>query len=321
MSERAEITQRTGIDEKRERLAEMLEQRSTVARTYPLSFAQQRLWFLDQLNPGNPFYSIHQAMQLDFAVDRVVLSRALNEIVRRHDALRTTFRSVDGRPIQVVAPSLSIPLRVADLRDLGAEAAGRALQIATTDAQTPFDLTTGPLLRAHLMHVATNRWVLALTIHHVVCDGWSMSVLFDELSTLYDAFARNKPSPLPPLAIQYPDFAAWQRSAANLERIDEQLGYWTQQLANLPALTMPTDRPRPAVQSFAGETRHFALPADLVAALRDLCAQSGATHATRFAAFPSRSTGTTTACWMPGCVSRSASISPGSIRTPRTLIC
>ncbi len=295
MSERAEITQRTGIDEKRERLAEMLEQRSTVARTYPLSFAQQRLWFLDQLNPGNPFYSIHQAMQLDFAVDRVVLSRALNEIVRRHDALRTTFRSVHGRPIQVVAPSLSIPLRVADLRDLGAEAAGRALQIATTDAQTPFDLTTGPLLRAHLMHVATNRWVLALTIHHVVCDGWSMSVLFDELSTLYDAFARNKPSPLPPLAIQYPDFAAWQRSAANLERIDEQLGYWTQQLANLPVLTMPTDRPRPAVQSFAGETRHFALPADLVAALRDLCAQSGATLfmglLTGFAALLGRYTG------------------------------
>jgi amino acid adenylation domain-containing protein len=296
MSERADITRGTSL-EQRDRLAEMLQQRRYVARTYPLSFAQQRLWFLDQLNPGNPFYSIHQALQLDFAIDPAVLSRALNEIIRRHDALRTTFRSVDGRPIQVVVASLSIPVPVVDLRDLGAAAAGRALQIATAEAQTPFDLTTGPLLRAHLMHVATHRWVLALTIHHIVCDGWSMSVFFDELSALYDAFARSKASPLPPLAIQYPDFAAWQRSGASLERIDEQLGYWTEQLADLPALAMPLDRPRPAVQSFAGETRHFALPADLVAGLRELCAQSGATLfmglLTGFAALLARYTGQT----------------------------
>ena len=277
MSERADLAQRAEVDGKRERLAELLERRQNLPQTYPLSFAQQRLWFLDQLNPGNPFYSIHQAMQLDFVIDPTVLSRALNEVVRRHDALRTSFRSVDGRPVQVVTPLLSIPLAVVDLRHLGAEADERALEIATAEARTPFDLTTGPLLRARLIRLAAARWVLALTIHHILSDGWSMGVFFHELATLYDAFARGKPSPLLPLPIQYPDFAAWQRSLANLERIEEQLGYWTKQLADLPVLAMPTDRPRPAVQSFAGETRHFVLPADVVTSLSELCSQSGAT--------------------------------------------
>ncbi len=296
MSERADLAQRAVVDGRRERLAELLERQQDLARTYPLSFAQQRLWFLDQLNPGNPFYSIHQAMQLDFAIDPAVLSRALNEVVRRHDALRTTFRSVEGRPVQVVTPSLSIPVPVVDIRHLGANADERALEIATAEARTPFDLTTGPLLRARLIRLAAARWVLALTIHHIASDGWSMGVFFDELATLYDAFARGQPSPLPQLSIQYPDFAAWQRSPAILQRIEEQLGYWTKHLADLPVLALPTDRPRPAVQSFAGETRHFLLPADVLTPLRELCSQSSGTTLfmgllTSFAALLARYTG------------------------------
>ena len=225
MSPHADSVTRPVPDTKRERLAELLEHGASMARTYPLSFAQQRLWFLDQLNPGNPFYSISQTMQLDFPIDSGVLTRALNEMVSRHDALRTTFHSVDGRPVQVVAPALALVVAVMDLRHLGPEAAARAREIATVEARTTFDLTRGPLLRVRLIRVGAARSVLTLTIHHIVSDGWSMEVFFKELATLYEAFARGKPSPLAPLTVQYPDFAAWQRSPPSLERIEAQVGY------------------------------------------------------------------------------------------------
>lgn len=277
MSPHADSVTRPVPDTKRERLAELLEHGASMARTYPLSFAQQRLWFLDQLNPGNPFYSISQTMQLDFPIDSGVLTRALNEMVSRHDALRTTFRSVDGRPVQVVAPALALVVAVMDLRHLGPEAAARAREIATVEARTTFDLTRGPLLRVRLIRVGAARSVLTLTIHHIVSDGWSMEVFFKELATLYEAFARGKPSPLAPLTVQYPDFAAWQRSPPSLERIEAQVGYWVRQLADLPALALPTDHIRPVTQSFAGKTSQFALPSELIKSLRLLAAQSDAT--------------------------------------------
>ena len=241
------------------------------AYVFPTSFAQERLWFLDQLVPNSAFYNINTSLRLSFAVNREALERSINEIVRRHETLRTTFKVVDGQPVQVVAPALQPGLPVVDLRGLKeTERESEAVRLATEESQGPFNLATGPLLRTTLLCLGEEDYVFLLTMHHIIADGWSMVVLFQELSDIYQAFSDGRPSPLPELPIQYADFAVWQKEWLRGEVIDEQLAYWKRQLQELPLLQLPTDWPRPAVQSFAGTVCSFWLPEPLYLALVEL---------------------------------------------------
>jgi hypothetical protein len=179
---------------------------------FPLSFAQQRLWFFAQLEPESPAYNIPAAYQLSGPLNVPALEQSLNDIVRRHETLHTTFTAVDGQPVQVVAPHRPRALLVVDLRGLpDADKEARAMQLVTEDAHRPFDLAQGPLFRATLMHLAEEKYVLLLNMHHIVSDGWSTRVLNRELMALYGAFSTGTPSTLPELPIQYADFAIWQR--------------------------------------------------------------------------------------------------------------
>jgi len=267
-----------GRQRRRRQLTEMLTSAAKGDRWERLSFAQQRMWFLDQLHPGTSFYNIHVALRLEFGVDPVILQRCVNEIVARHEVLRTSFQVVDGTAVQVITPALRIPLTVTDLSSVPPDRIEEAMKGAATDqARQPFDLTRAPLLRTLLLRLGPSASVLAITIHHAIADGWSMRVLFTELATLYSAFAAGRPSPLPKLAIQYADYALWQRDQLTGERLDNQLDYWTQQLHHLPMLELPTDRPRPPVQTFTGATHHFTLPITATTRLRRLAADANAT--------------------------------------------
>src|SRR6516162_8146765 len=175
------------------------------------SYAQRSLWFLDQLVPGSSLYNLHSATRLFSAINVTALEQSINEIVRRHESLRTAFRALDGEPVQVVARTLNLALPVADLRQAAeSEREDEALRIAVEEAQRPFDLTKWPLLRARLLRMGEEDYILLLTMHHIVCDFWSMNVFQEELSTLYEAFCAGRPSPLPELPIQYADFADWE---------------------------------------------------------------------------------------------------------------
>jgi hypothetical protein len=244
----------------------------------PLSFAQQRLWFLDRLMPGNTFYNENTTLRLSFPLNVAALEQSVNEIVRRHEALRTIFKAVDGQPVQIIAPTLTLPLPVIDLRELPeTKRETEVLRLAADEAQRLFDLAQGPLIRTTLLKLREQDYVFLLTMHHIVSDGWSMSVFFRELSVLYTAFCLGKSSPLPELSIQYADFAVWQRQWLQGERLETQLAYWRKQLADLPLLQLPTDRPRPAVQSFRGARQLMAIPEPLYVALQALSQQEGVT--------------------------------------------
>jgi len=263
-------------DDRRRVLAELLAARTARRRVFPLSFAQARLWFLDQLHPGNVFYTIDVALRLDFAVDPDVMQRCVDDLVGRHEALRTTFETRDDEPVQVVAADVAVPVRVVDVADRPDPQAA-AVQVATDQARTSFDLRTGPLLRVTLVRLGPARWVLAVAVHHIVADGWSMRVLFAEVAALYSAHARHVAPQLADLPVQYPDYALWQREQLSGTQLDGHLGYWTRQLAGLPVLDLPADRPRPAVQTFTGATTSFTLPAQAVAELRAAASAVGAT--------------------------------------------
>ncbi len=244
-----------------------------------LSFAQQRLWFLDQLAPGNLFYNIPMLVRLTGDLDIQALEQSLDEIVRRHEILRTTFATVDGQPTQVIAPELKLPLPVVDLADLPeAEREEGARRLAMQEARRPFDLARGPLLRARLFRLGKEDHIAVVTMHHIISDGWSMDVFVRELAVLYEAFKQGHPSPLPELPIQYADFAYWQREWLQGEVMECQLAYWKEQLSGRPLmLDLPTDRPRPALQSWQGATESFALPLDLLKKLRALSREEGTT--------------------------------------------
>ena len=245
-----------------------------------LSFAQQRLWFMDQLVPGNPFYNIPATLPLKFVLDVGVLRRCLNEIVRRHESLRTTFAVLDDEPMQVVAPELTLALPLHDLRPLApALREPEGLRIATAEARTPFDLAKGPLVRARLLQLDTNDYRLLLTLHHIVADGWSMGVFFHELGVLYAQFAAGQPSPLVPLPVQYADFALWQRGWLRGDVLEQQLAYWQRQLSGIPLLALPMDRPRPPMPTFRGAYYPLEFPPALTQTLKRL---AGAHEATLF---------------------------------------
>ena len=243
-----------------------------------LSFAQARLWFMDQLVPGNPFYNIPAALPLRLALDDEALRRALAEIVRRHESLRTTFHASPDGPRQKAGPPYD-PMAVAiDLSALVPPERQRRLQaLATDEARAPFDLARGPLVRARLVRLAAAEHVLLLTMHHIVSDGWSMGVFFRELMQLYDAFRRGARSPLPEPALQYADYAAWQRRQLSPQRIESLLAYWRGQLQQLPTLALVTDRPRPAVATFRGAFFDVAVDAGLTDALATLAGVQRAT--------------------------------------------
>ncbi|MBD1918089.1 MULTISPECIES: non-ribosomal peptide synthetase [Cyanophyceae] len=243
----------------------------------PLSFAQQRLWFLYQLAPHNPFYNVPAAIRLTGTLDRSALERSLQEIVRRHAALRTRFTTVDGQPVQVVEPNANVELAVVNLQSVAIGERDRIRQqLATAEAQRPFDLTTDSLLRVTLLHFDAAESVLLLTMHHIVADGWSLGILIKELGYFYTAFVEERSPALPPLPIQYADFARWQHNWLQGEVLEKQLSYWRQQLQDLPVLELPSDRPRPAVQTYQGATYPVHISPTLSQALETFSQQSGA---------------------------------------------
>ncbi|HEV7516669.1 MAG TPA: amino acid adenylation domain-containing protein, partial [Thermoanaerobaculia bacterium] len=250
----------------------------TVPRGEPLrlSFAQERLWFLDQLEPDSAAYNLPFAVGLDGRLDRPAFAAAWSEIVRRHEALRTTFAMGAEGPVQVVAPPSPSALPEVDLTGLGEELRRQEAQrLGEEEAERPFDLTRGPLLRVALLRLGGESFLVLVNQHHIISDGWSIGVLVQELGALYGAFVLGHPSPLPELPIQYPDYAAWQRGWLAAEVLDRQLAYWRGRLAGAPApLELPADRPRPAVQSFRGGRLAVELPAE---SLRSLARRHGVT--------------------------------------------
>jgi amino acid adenylation domain-containing protein len=244
----------------------------------PLSFAQQRLWFIDQLEPGSIVYNVPAAFRLAGPLDVSALERTLGEVVGRHEVLRTTFTATDGRPLQVIAPSSELPLPLRDLSVMPEnERKAEAHRLAVEEARRPFDLAAGPMLRASLLRLDPREHVLLLTMHHIVSDGWSQSVLVREMATLYEAFSMGQPSPLPELPVQYVDFAVWQREWLQGETLEAQLGYWRQRLLGAPVLELPADRPRPTVRSTSGSAQGFMLPASLGQSLKVLSEQENVT--------------------------------------------
>ncbi|HVJ91897.1 MAG TPA: amino acid adenylation domain-containing protein [Labilithrix sp.] len=238
----------------------------------PLSFAQQRMWFLDRFEQGSTSYNIPAAVRLSGPLDVQALAASLQEIVRRHEALRTTFPSSDGRVYQAINDTFALPLPVTEVQE------SEVRRLADEEAQKPFDLARGPLMRATLLRVAPQDHVLLLTMHHIVSDGWSMGVLIKEIGTLYEAFSTGRTSPLPELAIQYADYAAWQRQWLSGPVLDAQMDYWKRTLAGAPpALELPTDRPRPPMQTFAGSAVPLTLSRELSAGLVALSRREGVT--------------------------------------------
>lgn len=245
----------------------------------PLSFAQQRLWFLDQLVPDSPLYSMPLAVRLSGRLDISVLERTLSEITRRHEVLRTTFPAVDGEPVQIISPPRPLSIPVVDLTGMGEGTRESEVRHRShSEAQFPFDLANGPLWRAALLRIAADEHVLLFTMHHIVSDGWSMGVLSREVMSIYEAYAAHKPSPLPELTIQYADFAHWQREWIAGEHLETQLGYWREQLNGAPELLeLPTDRRRPAEQTYRGAKASFTLSPDLGERLHQLSRQQSVT--------------------------------------------
>jgi len=247
---------------------------------FPLSFAQERLWFLDQMEQGHSStYNIGTAVRLHGALHVEALRRTLDEILRRHSALRTSFKLVDGQPVQVIGPPQPFDLHLVDLGELTeTQREEESLKLATEEAQFPFDLTRGPLLRATLVRLGEVEHVLLVTMHHIASDGWSMGVLVHEVETLYTAFSNGRPSPLAELPVQYADYAQWQREWLSGEVLAEQLSYWKRQLQGVPpVLELPTDRPRPAVQSFKGATEPLSISTEVSESLKALSRSEGVT--------------------------------------------
>jgi amino acid adenylation domain-containing protein len=245
----------------------------------PLSFAQQRLWFIDQLEPDSPLYNVPVALRVAGALSLAVLARCLGEIVRRHEMLRTTFSALDGEPVQSVQPAAPLAIPVVDLSHLPEPTReALALALAGEEAVRPFDLAHGPLLRVSLLRMAAGDHVVRLAMHHIVSDGWSMGLLVHEVSSLYGAYMAGRPSPLPDLRVQYADFAVWQRDRLRGEVLETQMAYWRRQLAGLPPLLeLPTDRPRSPLQSVHGGLRRMPLPAGLVRRVQALGRREGST--------------------------------------------
>jgi amino acid adenylation domain-containing protein len=244
----------------------------------PLSFAQERLWLVQQMEPESPSYNMPVVMRLPGDVDVVALRASVNTIVARHEALRTSFPVADGRPVQVITPSLEIELPVIDASGAGTQEREDVVRLlAGEQARHVFDLAVAPLVRVCLVKLSPAEHVLLWTMHHIVADGWSMGILLDELTAVYEGLRRGQPVALPELPLQYADYAVWQREAWSNAALDGQLAHWKRALADLPELDLPTDRPRPDVQRFRGACETTRLPAELVRGLAALARDEGST--------------------------------------------
>jgi amino acid adenylation domain-containing protein len=248
---------------------------ATRAEPLPLSFAQEALWFLEQLAPGRSTFNVSAAVRVTGPLDIGSLERAFAEIVRRHESLRTTFVMSGGRPVQIVNAPLEGALEIIELPEGDRLTAAR--RRAVEESHRAFDLARGPLARAAVMRLSEGDHAVLLTMHHIVTDGWSFGVAARELAALYEAFRAGLPSPLPALTVQYADYAVWQRERLKGPLLDAMLDHWTRRLAGVPPLELPTDRPRPAVRSARGATHFFRLPAPLAEAIRAFGRREGAT--------------------------------------------
>jgi amino acid adenylation domain-containing protein len=244
----------------------------------PTSFAQQRMWFFDQLKPGNPFYNIPAALRLTGPLDQAVLECSINQIIARHEALRTTFAATGDGPVQIVSPALMLTLPVTDLSHLPeGESQAMMRRLILEEGKRPFDLVNGPLLRAALLRLKEDDHALLLTVHHIIFDGWSVGVFMKELGALYQQSLYDEPSGLPELQFQYTDFARWQREWLQGEALNTQLSYWRKQLADISMLKLPTDRPRPPLESFRGARQSFTVAKGVTEALTALSKHAGVT--------------------------------------------
>ncbi|MBD2120848.1 non-ribosomal peptide synthetase [Trichocoleus sp. FACHB-262] len=245
---------------------------------FPTSFAQQRLWFLEQLVPNTCLYNVPTVFRLTGALNVVVLEQCFNELVRRHETLRTTFVMIDGEPAQAIAPRLQIPLSIIDLQHCSVlEREAEAQRLIRTEMQRPFCLSQGPLIRLMLFRLAPSEHILLINLHHIVFDEWSSGILIRELGTLYTALSAGQESPLAELPIQYADFAHWQREWLQGDILASQLAYWRQQLREVPVLDLPTDRPRPKLPTYQGALHQVELPQSLAEALNALSQNAGTT--------------------------------------------
>ncbi|MBN3925213.1 non-ribosomal peptide synthetase [Nostoc sp. NMS4] len=243
-----------------------------------LSYAQQRLWYLDQLNPHNAAYNIFDAVRIIGSLDIPALEQSLNEIIHRHEILRTNFILENGQPIQVIAPYLNLELLVIDLSKLlDVEKYQTVQNLVNQEAENPFNLDIDRLLRVTLLRLSETEYVLLFTMHHIIADGWSMGVLIKELVALYEAFSLDKPSPLPEIVIQYADFAIWQHQLLQEEVLEKLLTYWQKQLQNLPTLKLVTDYPRPIRPTYQGLAQPFILSLTLSQQIKILSNQQGVT--------------------------------------------
>ncbi len=245
--------------------------------SFPLSYSQSRLWFVDRLHPGTGIYNIPLSLRVHGQLDSSLLSRCLDEVVRRHEVLRTTFAVASGQPVQDIHPFVPVRMPIVDLRALPAARRHEvAKELAAAEAKRGFDLATGPLLRAQLVLLEPAEQAVLLTLHHIVSDGWSMGILVRETMALFAAFSAGLPSPLPSLPVQYADFALWQRQWLAGEVLEEQLEYWRRHLDGAPPVTeLPLDRPRPSVQGFRGASRSLHLDAELSQSLKGLSRRQG----------------------------------------------
>src|SRR5262249_16538678 len=282
-----ELAERVGY--KRERAAgtkadsQRLDEIAVVSREpgkkLPLSFSQQRLWFLTKLDPDSSAYNIHSALQLEGVLDRVALQRSLSEVVSRHATLRTSFHEADGSPVHVISPPAPLALPLIDLSNLAdGRRENEVRRLAGEEARRPFDLREGRLMRVGLLRLAEREHVVLFTTHHIVSDGWSIGVLVREVASLYKAFSRGEASPLAELPIQYADFAFWQRDRLQGDRLREQLDYWRRQLAGAPQrLEIPTDYRRPETQTYKGAVQSLLVSFELSERLKRLGNDEGVT--------------------------------------------
>lgn len=245
---------------------------------FPLSFAQQRLWYMDQLE-AEATYNVFSALRITGPLHIETLQASLNEIIRRHEILRSTFMEVDGQPFQIIGEPQHLPLQMFDLQQIAEHAQDQRVQeVLQQEIRRPFDLSQGPLLRVTLFQLAPEHYVFALVIHHSIFDGWSLDIFLYEMTALYQAFVVGNPSPLPELSMQYRDFAQWQRQWLQGEHYTQQLAYWKQRLGSQPPLLeLPLDKPRPALQTYHGATHHFTITDEVTQALRQLCHQENVT--------------------------------------------
>ncbi|HEX6503007.1 MAG TPA: condensation domain-containing protein, partial [Terriglobales bacterium] len=245
----------------------------------PASFAQQRLWFLDQLESGTAAYNLARAFRIDGSLDVSCLTRAIQAVVCRHESLRTVFESVDGQARQIVLPAVNIEPRLIDLSDIAQQRRDEeALRLAAEEGKKPFDLTQGPLFRTLLIRLDPTQHLLVLAMHHIITDGWSIAILFRELTKCYEAFLRGEEPILPDLPVQYSEFAQWQREYITGEVLEKQVEYWKNRLSGVPTLLeLPTDHSRPAIHSWHGATEDFTLDAQAFDGLKRIAQGEGAT--------------------------------------------